>query len=834
MATKPSEHNKFIGLKKLIASIHKDIAFMKKCNEHHVAPISHQIRIKTQMDTTIVRRMESELVKESIKKLYSKLNSKTLECYSLHLKLAKEFPVEFPMFLTKVKVAEDCESERKRKLLSRKFKQLISPIPKPMKPAVQDLEGFVINRSSYTFSDEQLSLLNKGLNYAVSSRPNLENIIIDTETAIHNKYNGMQPAQVISARTEIANVIREGLIIPQNNTNEARVTKELIEKPVYYLRADKGNSVVIMDRETYDSQVTEKLSNKKMFKQQRDDPLPEMIKDVNNTLQSCKDLLESRGKTRASLIVPNPALPRIKALPKVHKPGNEMREIISAVNAPTHRIAKWLVEEFKNMPKPFPSRSIINTQEFTQRLLESCSTIAEDEIMVSFDVKALFPSIPVNNAVGLIGDWLKSQYEEPGWIKKANQYKKLVTLCMQQSYFQFRDTFYRQLQGAPMGNSLAPFCSDTFMADLEQKLEDNNQLPERWWRYVDDVFCIIKRDSLTSVLDTINKAHKNIQFTYETEVDGKLPFLDILVVREPSISSPLSFEIYRKPTNTRRTIPASSNHSYQHKMAAYHHMIHRMLTLPLSEEGKQKELEYIFETARINGYKDTAIQAIINKKEKGLHKSLLTTLTTTTEPLRRVAVEFDKNLTRPLRPKLEKYGIDLVFSSRSNQLQSVLGSTKDPVKTTEKPGIYKVSCSHCDKVYIGQTKRTLTTRLMEHLKDVETAKKDMKKGYAPHFKSSVAEHIVTQKHSITIEDATIIRPINKPSKLDAAESLEIYKHDQTRLLNKGPGNASTWLFKLLPRRDAHTQVPTNSEKVVPTSSTNSNATAWNLQSSTGH
>lgn len=231
--------------------------------------------------------------------------------------------------------------------------------------------------------------------------------------------------------------------------------------------------------------------------------LEDMVKQVNSTLKSCKELLESLNKKASSLRVSNPTLPRIKALPTVHKPGNEMREIISAVDAPTHKISKWLVEEFKRMPKPFPSRSVISSQEFTQRLLET-GTITEDEIMVSFDVKALFPSVPVPNAIGMIRDWMESQYNEPGWRKKANQYMQLVTLCMEQSFFQFRGNIYRQKTGAPMGNPLAPFISEVFMANLENGLQAKNQLPDRWWRYVDDVFCIIKRDSLTSVLDTIN------------------------------------------------------------------------------------------------------------------------------------------------------------------------------------------------------------------------------------------------------------------------------------------------------------------------------------------
>lgn len=155
-----------------------------------------------------------------------------------------------------------------------------------------------------------------------------------------------------------------------------------------------------------------------------------------------------------------------------------------------------------------------------------------------------------------------------------------------------------------MGNPLSPFLSELFMANLENILEKRDLLPKRWWRYVDDVFSIIKKESLPEILRAINGIHRDIKFTHEEEKDSKLSFLDILIVRE---SSNFVFEIYRKPTNTMRVIPRTSNHSYQHKMAAFHHMIHRMHTLPLSDIGKQKEMDYIFETARLNGYNDSTV-----------------------------------------------------------------------------------------------------------------------------------------------------------------------------------------------------------------------------------
>jgi hypothetical protein len=39
----------------------------------------------------------------------------------------------------------------------------------------------------------------------------------------------------------------------------------------------------------------------------------------------------------------------------------------------------------------------------------------------------------------------------------------------------------------------------------------------------------------------------------------------------------------------------------EHKMAAFHSMLHRAFNLPLSRENFKKEVAYIKETARLNG-----------------------------------------------------------------------------------------------------------------------------------------------------------------------------------------------------------------------------------------
>lgn len=222
-----------------------------------------------------------------------------------------------------------------------------------------------------------------------------------------------------------------------------------------------------------------------------------------------------------------------------------------------------------------------------------------------------------------------------------------------------------------------------------------------------------------------------------------------------------------------------------------------MLTLPLSDAGKSEEVAYIFEIARLNGYRDTTIQAIIDKKVRDHFKRTMTTPTPDKEPLRRVAVNFNKQITEPLGSKFRNFDLEFVFSSRNHQLKSLLGSTKDPVNILGKAGVYKISCPHCNNIYIGQTKRTLETRFKEHLAEVNKAKKHIEKGLQFDFRSKVAEHVFVREHELTKDNIDILRSVSSPRKLDVAESLEIFKHGSSNLLNRDQGNGFSTLFSII-------------------------------------
>jgi len=82
-----------------------------------------------------------------------------------------------------------------------------------------------------------------------------------------------------------------------------------------------------------------------------------------------------------------------------------------------------------------------------------------------------------------------------------------------------------------MGSPLAPVPANLFMGDHERIWLQQYGGPAIYFyrRYVDDTFCLFNnvKDAL-EFFHYINEKHPNIRFTMATEVNHKLPFLDVL------------------------------------------------------------------------------------------------------------------------------------------------------------------------------------------------------------------------------------------------------------------------------------------------------------------
>ena len=126
----------------------------------------------------------------------------------------------------------------------------------------------------------------------------------------------------------------------------------------------------------------------------------------------------------------------------------------------------------------------------------------------------------------------------------------LVELCLRSTYFEFQGRFFEQMDGTAMGSPLSPVVANLFMEAFESRaLEEAPLSPSMWVRFIDDTFVLWPHtdEQLETFHTHLNSINPSIQFTYEKEREGKLPFLDVCVQRK---GDTISTSVYRKATHT--------------------------------------------------------------------------------------------------------------------------------------------------------------------------------------------------------------------------------------------------------------------------------------------
>ena len=90
---------------------------------------------------------------------------------------------------------------------------------------------------------------------------------------------------------------------------------------------------------------------------------------------------------------------------------------------------------------------------------------------------------------------------------------------------------YDHINGVSMGSPLAPVLANLFMGYHEKDWKEKAQVMKTTFykRYVNDIFAVFESELDAETFHTyLNTKRKNIKFTYEKQIENKLPFLDIL------------------------------------------------------------------------------------------------------------------------------------------------------------------------------------------------------------------------------------------------------------------------------------------------------------------
>ena len=137
--------------------------------------------------------------------------------------------------------------------------------------------------------------------------------------------------------------------------------------------------------------------------------------------------------------------------------------------------------------------SVRNSKHFVEMIKDI--VVEEEETLVSYDIKALYPSVPQDEAIQVVYDELKQdQHLNKRTNMSPESIIRLFRLCVEKTYFMFNGKLYLQVNGLAMGASTSGFVADIYIYRLEKKALDTFvDPPDIWKRYVDDTFAKIKK-----------------------------------------------------------------------------------------------------------------------------------------------------------------------------------------------------------------------------------------------------------------------------------------------------------------------------------------------------
>ncbi|CAF0888090.1 unnamed protein product [Didymodactylos carnosus] len=396
----------------------------------------------------------------------------------------------------------------------------------------------VFNYSYRALTKGEESLLSHGWKYAINTKTlNSLNVKTDMEymyycmerNSLINKSNILK---VKSMLNEFGHSIirRRKSDIPNLSYEEIQAIETLLnDKSLVISKVDKGNAVVVLNKEDYLEKEYSVLEDKRVFKLLNDDPTDErekqfiafLLKLKNKNLITNDDYKRMRPDTGSRT-------PEAYFLVKIHKKDLPVRPIISSYDSYNYRTAKYLAELLS--PAMKDGRSYLkDTFHFVDKIRENKNISG---IMFSLDVSSLFTSVPLDKSIELA--MIKIRQYHPKWKIDDKNLRELFYFCTKRTNFIFDHKNYDQVNGVSMGSPLAPVMANLFMNEIEKEIDNyGGKKPDLYLRYVDDVFAVIHgtQKDIHGLLKFRNKLDTRIKFTVEVQNQNKLSFLDVMVER---------------------------------------------------------------------------------------------------------------------------------------------------------------------------------------------------------------------------------------------------------------------------------------------------------------
>ena len=416
----------------------------------------------------------------------------------------------------------------------------------------------------------QYSALQFGLKHGIATRPRESDLIASAESVweqltrnnlLRNNFLSIERARN-ALRAFTFNILDFDDKRVALDTKKIKIIKDL-QSTAVILKPDKGEGVVLIPKQDYTHAMDSLFSDRTKFKPIKTDPTHRRLISIQNYLRG----LVRRGeldKDSYKNIRPRNAKPaRAHGFPKIHKAFHQLpkfRPIIDTTGTTHYSVGKFISELLQ--PLTLNEFTLKDTFDAANRIQAISPTLfAEGYEFVSFDVESLFTNVPLQRTLKIIIDRIYNKKLVKTKLKKSTLRKLIRDTCTK-TVFSCNNQLYEQTDGVSMGGSLGPVLANIIMTEFEHEIINNliNQgLIAFYCRYVDDTLLLIKRNTITTILEHFHKFDRNIRFTFDLFENSTPHFLDINIACD-------GLGIYRKDTFTGQYTNFDSFVPWRHKI----------------------------------------------------------------------------------------------------------------------------------------------------------------------------------------------------------------------------------------------------------------------------
>ena len=461
--------------------------FLLRCLDKGLVPVSLRLKnlIRTRRGKGIIYKAEKQLLNERIRNI-----NYILECYEheryMYQSELKEL-IDQEMWNACIGEIGRRKELRHRRVMERqisKFNRLLieknyedqggcsnhwSGHSNQHGPEMNNStpKKWVINLSSIPLTQEQEYLLAHGPNFAVTpQKPPYGEYITCIESACQSLDSNTEE----ELRSDIYRVLQQShQLKPNLKKEEIKAIKQLkADKDHMVLTTYKGVALVVMDKSDYNRKAKELLEDTNTYRTIQFDPTNRLKNKPINMLRKLKADTGMQENTYRKMYPTGTSSPKFYGLPKIHKKNIPLRPIVSSIGFVKYGVAK----ELARIIKPLMGNSqhhVHKTKQFADEIRKI--KLEEEECITSYDVTALFTSIPVASSLEIMRSKLEQDAHLPNRsIMTADNIIELLGFCLNNTYFVFQDVVYEQTKGAAMGSPISPIVANIYMEAFENRV----------------------------------------------------------------------------------------------------------------------------------------------------------------------------------------------------------------------------------------------------------------------------------------------------------------------------------------------------------------------------